>query len=73
MLNFESFNFYANIIQILSYQQLLAQANNDDLMRELQHQNEEYLERIIKNQAEILHRLERIENVRFAESNRDIQ
>lgn len=72
MLNFESFNFYANIIQILSYQQLLAQANNDDLMRELQRQNEEYLERILKNQAEILYRLERIENVRFAESNGDI-
>lgn len=57
MLNFEGFNFYANIIQILSYQQLLAQANNDDLMRELQHQNEEYLETIIKQNKEILERL----------------
>lgn len=73
MLNFDGFNFYANVIQILSYQQLLAQANNDDLMRELQHQNEVYLERILKNQAEILCRLERNENnVRSAESNRDI-
>ena len=61
MLNFDGFNFYANIIQILSYQQLLQQANNDDLMNELQHQNKEFLEKIIQNQAEILQRLERIE------------
>ena len=62
MLNFEGFNFYANIIQILSYQQLLAQANNDDLMNELQHQNKEFLEKIIQNQKEIIERLERLEN-----------
>lgn len=68
MLNFEGFNFYANIIQILSYQQLLAQANNDDLMNELQHQNKEFLEKIIQNQKEIIERLERLENVRYRES-----
>lgn len=64
MLNLEGFNFYANIIQLLSYQQLLEQANNDDLMRELQNQDECYLKTIIKNQAEIIKRLERIENAR---------
>jgi hypothetical protein len=64
MLNLEGFNFYANIIQLLSYQQLLEQANNDDLMRELQNQDECYLKTIIKNQAEIIQRLERIENAR---------
>ena len=65
MLNFDGFNFYANVIQILSYQQLLQQANNDDILHELQHQNKEYLEKILQNQAEILNRLERIENVRL--------
>jgi hypothetical protein len=62
MLNLEGFNFYANIIQLLSYQQLLEQASNDDLFEELQKQNKNYLEQILKTQAEIIQRLERIEN-----------
>ena len=67
MLNFgglDGLNFYANILQIASYEELLNQANNDDIMTELQHQNKAYLEEIIKNQAEILKRLERLENAR---------
>ena len=68
MLNFgglDGLNFYANILQIASYQELLNQANNDDIMTELQHQNKAYLEEIIKNQTEILKRLERLEDERF--------
>ena len=60
MLNFgglDGLNFYANILQIASYQELLNQANNDDIMTELQHQNKAYLETIIKNQVEIIKRL----------------
>lgn len=53
---------FANFIQILSYQELLEQANNDDLMEELQHQNKAYLEQILNMQKEILTRLERLEN-----------
>ena len=64
----DGLNFYANILQIASYQELLQQANNDDIMQELNHQNQAYLEQIIKNQAEIISRLERLENVRYRES-----
>jgi hypothetical protein len=57
----DGLNAYANILQIASYQELLNQANNDDIMTELQHQNKEFLEQILVNQAEILNRLERLE------------
>lgn len=76
MLNYsglDGLNFYANILQIASYQELLEQANNNDILKELNRQNTEYLERLLNNQAEILKRLERIENVQFAKSNRDLQ
>ena len=61
----ENLNTFANLVQIASYQELLEQANNDDIMTELQHQNNAYLEQILKNQTEILKRLERLENARF--------
>jgi hypothetical protein len=60
----ENLNTFANLVQIASYQELLEQANNDDLMDELQHQNKAYLEEILKMQKEILTRLERLENAR---------
>ena len=53
---------FANFIQILSYQELLEQANNDDLMEELQHQNKAYLEQILNMQKEILTKLDSLEN-----------
>jgi hypothetical protein len=65
----ENLNTFANLVQIASYQELLVQANNDDLMEELQHQNKAYLEEILNMQKEILTRLERLENVRFSRSN----
>lgn len=68
----ENLNTFANFIQVLSYQELLQQANNDDIMRELDHQNKEFLEQILKNQAEIISRLERLENERLRESSRNI-
>lgn len=76
MLNYgglDGLNFYANILQIASYQELLAQANNNDILQELNHQNKDYLEKILKNQALIFKRLERLEDVRLTKSNRDIQ
>lgn len=60
----ENLNTFANLVQIASYQEIMQQANNDDLMRELYHQNQEYLEKILNNQAEILKRLERLENAK---------
>ena len=65
----ENLNTFANLVQIASYQELLQQANNDDIMTELQHQNKAYLEQILKNQTEILRRLERLENERTFKKN----
>lgn len=53
-MNDENLNFIANLAQLFSLALLLQDATNNDLMRELQHQNKEYLETIIKNQEEIL-------------------
>lgn len=41
-------------LQVSGYEQNLKQASTDDLMKELQHQNKDYLERIIDNQKEIM-------------------
>ena len=41
-------------LQVSGYEQNLKQATTDDLMRELQRQDRDYLERIIDNQKEIL-------------------
>lgn len=68
----ENLNTFANLVQIASYQELLEQANNDDIMTELQHQNKAYLEQILKNQAEMISRLERLENAQFRKSNGNI-
>ena len=63
---------FANFIQILSYQELLEQATADDVLQELQHQNKAYLEQILKLQKQLLTRLERLENVRYSRSDRNI-
>lgn len=41
-------------LQVSGYEQNLKQASTDDLMRELQKQDRDYLERIIDNQKEIM-------------------
>ena len=41
-------------LQVSGYQQNLKQATTDDLMRELQRQDRDYLEEILNNQKEIL-------------------
>lgn len=56
----ENLNTFANLVQIASYQELLEQANNDDLMAELQHQNKAYLEEILSMQRQILNELKRL-------------
>lgn len=47
-------------LQVSGYEQNLKQASTDDLMRELQKQDRDYLERIIDNQKEIMSILSRI-------------
>ena len=60
MLNLTNLNTLANLVQLLSYEEILGQASNDDLLRELQHQNAEYLEIIIRQNNEILERLKNV-------------
>ena len=42
------------MLQITGYRNDMSQSSNDDLMRELQRQDNAYLEKIIENQNEIL-------------------
>lgn len=52
--NFQNnFNFIANLVQILSYQILLHDFNNTDLMKYLEHQDD-LLGKIIEQNDEIL-------------------
>ena len=45
------------LLQVKGYQNDLNQSSNDDLMRELQKQDREYLQKIIENQNKILEKL----------------
>lgn len=45
---------FSLMLQMQNYQADLRSASNDDLMRELQRQDREYFEQIIKNQNRIL-------------------
>lgn len=47
-------------LQVSGYEQNLKQASTDDLMRELQKQDREFLDKIIANQEEILKKLAEI-------------
>ena len=47
-------NTIANITQLESYKLLQQDLNNSDLMKELQHQDKEYLEKIINQNDEII-------------------
>lgn len=50
------------ILQVYSLILLMQDFNNSDLMRELQRQDSEYLEKIIKQNEKIIELLERREN-----------
>lgn len=45
------------IMQMENYTELQAQASNDDIFKELQKQDREYLNKIIENQEKILDKL----------------
>lgn len=47
-------NVLANCFQILDYNLNVTQTSNDVLFKELQRQNKEYLEKIIKQNEEII-------------------
>ena len=48
------------MLQIMGYQNDMSQSSNDDLMRELQRQDKEYLDKIIENQNKILEKLAKL-------------
>lgn len=51
---------FDTFLQVADFQMNVQQSSNDDIMRELKHQNKAYLEKIIKNQEEILSKLANI-------------
>lgn len=50
------------VLQALSLQILFQDFNNSDLMQELQKQDRDYLEKILKNQDEIINLLRKEDN-----------
>lgn len=48
---------FDTLLQMADFQMNVQQSSNDDIMRELEHQNKDYLEKIIANQEEILKKL----------------
>lgn len=67
--NSENLNTLANLLQIASFILLINEASNNKLLDELHDQDERYLDKALKQNEEIIKRLERIENVRFTKSN----
>lgn len=61
-LNTEQLALLANIVQIFNYIENTQQTSNDRILLELQRQNKVYLETSIKQNNEIIERLERLEN-----------
>ena len=53
-MNNNTINNLSLILQALSLEILFKDFNNSDLMQELQRQDKEYLEKILKNQEEVL-------------------
>lgn len=52
---------FSVLLQMMGYDQDQKQASNDDLLRALQRQDREYLEKIISNQNQILEILSKTE------------
>lgn len=57
---FEMLTLFDTFLQIADFDLNMRQSSNDDIMQELQHQNTDYLEKIIVNQEEILRKLAEI-------------
>ena len=49
-----SLNLYATFLQIMGLALLQSDASNNELMRELQRQDREYLDKIVKQNEEII-------------------
>ena len=60
---FERLSVLANVLQIENYAMNVEQLSNDDLMKELKLQNQDYLEEILRTQKLILERLDKLEKI----------
>lgn len=58
---FDMLNVFSVILQMIGYDKDQKQTSNDDLLRALQRQDREYLEKIISNQNQILEILSKTE------------
>lgn len=61
---FERLAILANVLQLANYEQNVVQTSNDDLMKELQKQNIEYLEEIKQLLKNIDKRIENLERLK---------
>lgn len=65
-MNEKNNNFFAiwaimtGILQIMDYDMNVHQTSNDVILQELQNQNKKYLEKIVKQNEEILHYLTKL-------------
>lgn len=53
---------FSVVLQVMSYEDDMRKASNDDLMQELQKQDKDYLTMIIQNQKLILEKLAQLES-----------
>lgn len=51
------------VLQLVDHNRTTRQAGNNDIMRELQRQNRDYLKRILDNQKEIMSILSRLDDM----------
>lgn len=56
--NPQRLDIFANVVQIATFLEVLSEANNNDIVTELRKQNENYFKKIIKQNEEILGRLD---------------
>lgn len=61
--NYNTFDFldvltiFSVVLQVMTYDQTMKQTSTDDIMKELQKQDREYMEKIIEQNNEILKKL----------------
>lgn len=65
-MNLEKLDLTANISQLISLFMLLKDASNSEIMRELQRQNKEYLDKIIEQNETIIKQNEELLNAKKA-------
>ena len=56
----ENLSILANLLQVGTFIMTLSESSNDRLMKELQHQNKDFLEKIVEQNNLIIEKLERI-------------